>query len=200
MTPGHAERGDSLAAHDLLLEVVGLAQRTHTLVDKIDRHVEKMEVILLVREPTAEPAANAYEGLRKQVVAVSTDRLRLLSQLVQFDAALRNKADNAVLHSLVDSWFEEAGLQRIEDLDRPDRELLFGRLDAGGASEDGLEMVDPAYVDVVTGRVVRQGQLRGINPQRFEASHDDDNGAVDPQAPDASAHATGHRPERKERA
>ena len=62
-------------------------------LDQLDRRSEKMEVILMVREPTAGVAAEAYDGLRKQVVAAMTERMAHLQQLVQLDAALTAGAD-----------------------------------------------------------------------------------------------------------
>ena len=194
MRPDYGEHGDMTVARNLLDDVADVSQRTYALVDKIDRHIEKMELILLVREPTAEPAADAYEGLRKQVAAMSSDRIRLLSHLVHFDAALRNGADAGQLRKMVDSWFEESGLERIEDLSHPDHELLFRRLDQDGASDaepadEELDVVDPAYRDAGTGRVIREGHVRGIRPRQAGAPHGD--GASRASEADAAAESTG---------
>src|SRR5579885_2330521 len=116
-----------------------------------------METVLMVREPSSVAAAEAYEGLRKQVVNAVSERLTHLSQLVQLDAALRHGAERDALEKLTDSWFEQASLARIDDANHPERDVLFELVsDHGGL----FEVLEPAYVDTLTGRVIRPGRAR----------------------------------------
>lgn len=126
-------------------------------LDQLDRRSEKMEVILMVREPTAGVAAEAYDGLRKQVVAAMTERMAHLQQLVQLDAALTAGADANVVGKLVRSFADQASLSRVTDMEHPDRDMLFELVeDLGGR----LEVLEPAYMDAITGRVIRRGSMR----------------------------------------
>ena len=137
-----------------LLAEVG---ETHKAVDDIDRRMDKFEVVLMVREPSSTAAAEAYEGLRRQVIGASTERWAHLAQLAQFDAALRYGADGATLRTMVEDWIEQAALDRVADPSHPQGSLLFELVeDLGGA----LEIVEPAYQDRTTGRVVRRGRTR----------------------------------------
>ena len=126
-------------------------------LDQLDRRLEKMETILLVREPGSVAAAEAYEGLRRQVVNAVSERLLHLSQLVQFDVALRQGATADEMVRLLDGWLEQASLRRVVDPHHAEHELLYDLVsDAGGP----LEILAPAYVDSVNGRVIRTGRAR----------------------------------------
>lgn len=133
---------------DELAEVRGL-------VGDVERRLDRIELVSIVREPSTNAAADAYEGLRRQVVAAASSRMAHLAQVVEFDLALARGADRAVLGSLVEGWFAQAGVQRIADPGHADADLLFELVgDRGGA----LMVLEPAYRDSVTGRIVRQGR------------------------------------------
>jgi hypothetical protein len=126
-------------------------------LDLLDRRVEKMEIVIMVREPSSTAAADAYDGLRKQVVNAVSERLNHLSQLVQLDVALNHAVDPDQLTKLVNSWFEQAALIRVDDPQHPQRDALFELVaDQGGA----YEVLQPAYLDTLTGRVIRLGRAR----------------------------------------
>ncbi|WP_300608297.1 hypothetical protein [Trebonia sp.] len=138
-------------------ELRAAVERITGQIDQLDRRAEKMEVILMVREPTTNVAAEAYEGLRKQVVTAVSERMAHLTQLVQLDAALTAGADADSVGKVVRGWIEQASLQRIVDPDHPQRDLLFEMVeDLGGR----YEVLEPAYMDAVTGRVIRRGSIR----------------------------------------
>jgi hypothetical protein len=126
-------------------------------LDLLDRRVEKIETVTMVREPSSTAAAEAYDGLRKQVVNAVSDRLNHLSQLVQLDVALNAGAGADQLAKLVDAWFEQAALLRVDDPQHPRRDAVFELVaDQGGA----YEVLEPAYVDTLTSRVIRLGRAR----------------------------------------
>jgi|SRR5690349_10773708 hypothetical protein len=116
-----------------------------------------MEVILMVREPATGVAAEAYDGLRKQVVAAMTERMAHLQQLVQLDAALIGGADADTVGRLVRGFADQASLSRVTDAEHPDRDMLFELVDDLGGR---LEVLEPAYVDTITNRVIRRGSMR----------------------------------------
>jgi hypothetical protein len=137
-----------------LLEAVG---RMSGQLDQLDRRAEKMEVILMVREPSTAVAAEAYDGLRRQVVTAVTERMAHLAQLVQIDAALTAGADAESVGKLVRGFLEQSSLERVTDPDRPERDLFFEMVEDLGGEHEVLE---PAYVDAVTGRIIRRGAIR----------------------------------------
>lgn len=130
----------------------------------------------MVREPSSQVAADAYDGLRKQVVSAVSARQSHLAQLVQLDAALSGNADRETLVTFAAAWFEQASLLRVLDADHPDLDVLFETVeDLGGP----VQILAPAYVDAVTGRLIRTGRLRrGPVPQRTVAGEPPGGGAA----------------------
>jgi hypothetical protein len=139
-----------------LQSTLGQLVRAH---DQLDRRTEKMETILMIREPSSTAAADAYEGLRKQVVGAVSERLSHLSQLVQMDHAIALGADHEVLAKMVASWCEQASLERITDVNHPQADTLFELVDDAGGE---LMLLEPAYADRLTGRLIRQGRARRL--------------------------------------
>ena len=127
------------------------------LLDKVDRSIERIEIVTVVREPNSTVAADAYNGLRKQVIAAVGERNAHLHQLARFDAALSAGADAEELATLVREWLEESSLSVVND---PDVEGAFEVV--GPEDAPDRRVVRPAYVDDVTGRVVRSGILERV--------------------------------------
>jgi hypothetical protein len=122
------------------------------LLDELHRSIERIEIVTVVREPNTGMSADAYNGLRKQVIGAMSERMAHLHQLAQFDASLRAGATSEDLAALVGEWATQAALEVVED---PTREEAFELV--GDETGDGRRLVRPAYLDSVTGRVVRGG-------------------------------------------
>ena len=128
-------------------------QSEQLLVD-MKRLLDRIDTALIVRDPGTSMAADAYEGLRKQVVASATARLQHMAQLAEFDVALRRGASTEDLLILVDQWLRQAGIERIDD---PTVRDVWESTPSPGAD---VEVDIPAYADSVTNRLVRQGRLK----------------------------------------
>jgi hypothetical protein len=127
------------------------------VVDKVDRSVERIEIVTVVREPNSTVAADAYNGLRKQVIAAVGERNAHLHQLVQFDSALRAGGTVEDLGALVREWLSQASVQVVDD---PGLEDAFEVVGPDGGPD--RRVVKPAYVDGLTGRVVREGLVERV--------------------------------------
>lgn len=134
------------------------------LVDRIDRNVERIELATLVREPDTPLSADAYDGLRKQVIAATGARNAHLHQLVQFDVALRAGASADDLRALVAEWFGQASVQIVDDASVEQAFEFVGDGDGDGAAR----VVDPAYVDGQTGRVIKAGLAERVADEKEE--------------------------------
>lgn len=134
---------------------------TRDLARQIERRLDKMETVLIIREPSSQVAADAYDGLRKQVVTALQERQAHVTQLVQFAAALENGADAQTLKSMVDGWLESSHVIVTADTTTADADLLFQVIENLGGD---IEVVAPAYVDGSTNRVIRQGRIRHAAP------------------------------------
>lgn len=139
---------------------------TRDLARQIERRLDKMETVLIIREPSSQVAADAYDGLRKQVVSALQERQAHVTQLVQFAAALENGADAQTLKSMVDGWLESSNVIVTTDTTTADADLLFQVIENLGGD---IELVAPAYVDGSTSRVIRQGRIRRSAPSAVAA-------------------------------
>ena len=123
-------------------------------LDAIERNVDRIELATLVREPGNATSVDAYSGLRKQVVAAASERMAHLAQLSQVDVAVRDGVVAEQLVPLVDEWLRQSDLERSEDVGRSE---LFQIVAGEGPV---VVVIQPSYVDRVTGRIVRQGLAR----------------------------------------
>ena len=129
------------------------SRETEQLLTTMERQIDRIHTALIVRDPGTTLSADAYEGLRKQVIASASSRLQHVAQLAEFDVALRRGASAEDLAALIDQWLGQAGIERVED---PSVQGAWETDAIGHAAEVEI----PAYVDGVTGRLVRQGRLR----------------------------------------
>lgn len=124
--------------------------RTKELEHKLDL----IYTALVVRDPGTSMAAEAFEGLRKQVIAGATARHAHVAQLAEFDVALRRGASADDLMKLTSQWLDQAGVVRVDD---PAQRDAFESTVRPGVP---VEVDIPAYLNTVTGQLVRQGRLR----------------------------------------
>jgi hypothetical protein len=117
--------------------------------------VARIESALVVRDPGNARSAEAYEGLRRTVVAAGRDRRRHLAHLVAFAEAVDAGVAADDLRRMIEQWCTEEGLERSSDATQTQ---FFRVLDSG---EGEIEVTTPAWVDTaVEGppALVRQGQ------------------------------------------
>ena len=145
-------------------------------LDKVDRNMERIEIVTMVREPNTGIAADAYDGLRKQVIASAGERVAHLHQLAQFDSAVRAGASMEQLGALVREWMGQASLLVVEDADLADAFDFVGPEDA-----TGVRVSRPAYVDSVTGRIVRKGVAERVEEVDARDASGGESRAVDDQ-------------------
>ena len=122
-------------------------------VSELSRQLDSIYTALVIRDPGTPISAETYEGLRRQIIAGAQERLAHLVQLTEFDVALRSGADVETLGRLVNSWLTQAGVGVVVE---PGDDLQFEAVTGDGPWEVAL----PAYVDVPTGRTIRQGRLQ----------------------------------------
>jgi hypothetical protein len=129
------------------------SRRLRDQLTALDERLARIEGMLLLKDPGAARAAEAYEGLRRQVVGATAERTAHLVHLAQFDAALTAGEPTDALARLAADLLAQAGLERCHDPAQP------GAFDSDlpDASSD-VRVVEPAYVEAHTGRVVRRGR------------------------------------------
>lgn len=138
-------------------------ERIEELLVGLGHDAELLRTVLIIREPDTVTAANAYEGLRKQIVAVAQEHWQNLAQLVEIDVSINHTDDMDVIRRLVDDWLNRAGVRRIDKPETPD-ELSDLFEDLGGRGPV-VEIRGPAYVDGATGRIIRKGRMARTRPR-----------------------------------
>lgn len=140
-------------ADELLLD---LQQR----IKGLEHQAELIKTVLIVKEPNTVQAAQSYEGLRKLVVASAAERRSHLTQLVAMSVAVSRATSVADLVPQVQEWMEQAGVAALAELPAGhEASHLFE--DVAGLGLDGpMEIVEPAYVDIQTGSVLRLGRAQ----------------------------------------
>lgn len=131
-------------------------RRTEEEVLLLGRTVGEIHASLVVRDPGNRLSAEAYDGLRKTVIAGATQRRAHLVQLVEFATALERGADTQQLRSLVEEWLIQADVAQFTDPSRPECfEIL-------GGSGEGLAVLAPAWIDSQTGALIKRGTAERI--------------------------------------
>lgn len=126
----------------------------------LEQQAELIKTVLIVKEPNTVHASEAYEGLRKQVVAAAAERRSHLAQLVAMSVAVSRATSVADLVPQVREWLDQAGVVALVDVP-PGSDISHVFEDVGGEGLAGpIEVVEPAYVDAQTSSVIRLGRAR----------------------------------------
>jgi hypothetical protein len=137
---------------------------------EVDERQQRLVDLLTTGDSGSAVAADAYDGLRRQILSATADRIAHLAQLVQLRHTVANASSLEELAKHIDAWMEMADLQTVTDLDHPEGDTFFEVL---GGEGNGLELLEPAYVDGRSGRVVRQGRVRRVpGPEVDEVGSD----------------------------
>jgi hypothetical protein len=131
---------------------------------RLEHEAELMRNIFIVKEPDTVHAANAYEGLRKQVVAATSERMSHLTQLAFMAVAVDRASSVDDLRPQVQEWLRQAGVVEVREVPASTRPSdLFEDVDGGTLDHaTAVEVLEPAYVDSQTGRLLRLGRARPV--------------------------------------
>lgn len=116
--------------------------------------VERIDASLVVRDPGNVRSADAYDGLRKQIAVSAGDRRRLLVLLTELGEAIRRKEDHQSLQARFDEWSSQAGIGVLSEFNSEH----FDYVETDGSE---VEMSQPAYVEIESGRTIRRGVASG---------------------------------------
>lgn len=138
-------------------EVNETLQRLVDEVAELRHRTEMMQLVFVVKEPDAVRAAEAYDGLRKQIIASSAERRAHLAQVVEMAVTCRRAESVADVSVRVDEWMAQSGIAVISDPRRPGAANATDLFEIVGDNDGQLTVVEPAYVDGNTGSIVRRG-------------------------------------------
>jgi hypothetical protein len=129
---------------------------------RLEHEAELMRTVLIVKEPGSALAADAYNGLRKQVVAAAAERRSHMVQLATMAVAVHRATSVSDLVPQVQEWMAQAGVVELHGAPRGwQAQDLFEDLEGNGLAGAGdIDVVEPAYVDSKTEAVLRLGRAR----------------------------------------
>jgi hypothetical protein len=138
-------------------------------VKDLRQQAELIKTVLIVKEPNTIHSAEAFEGLRKSVVASTQSRRGVLRQLISISVAINRAKSLDDLRPQVEEWLAQAGLATLSLVpDEQEAAALFE--DIGDEGLDGpIEVVEPAYVEIESGSLLRQGRARLASVEGAEA-------------------------------
>ena len=116
--------------------------------------VERIDASLVVRDPGNVRSADAYDGLRKQIAVSAGDRRRLLVLLTELGEAIRRKEDHQSLQARFEEWSSQSGISVLSEFDSEHFDYLE-------TDTTGVEISQPAYVEIESGRTIRRGVASG---------------------------------------
>lgn len=129
---------------------VGWARRRDRL-DEVHDLLQRIDTALIVRDPGTARSADAYEGLRRQVVASAGDRRKHIVQLTELAEALRRGDDPESLRSRAEEWLLQANVVTVGDVS------IVEAFEFTGEGDGAAKLLTPAYVDGATGSLIRRG-------------------------------------------
>lgn len=145
-------------------QVAIVADRQGRIEEDLRRTAQEMSALtaaLVVREPATATAAQAYDGLRKAVMAGAQARRELLVNLVELTELLDHDVDIEDVRSLVEELRLRAHL--VQDVDVAARPAHFTVLDGVG---DSVRVNKVAWVDEQTGALIKRGLAERVTSQR----------------------------------
>ncbi|MFE6745284.1 hypothetical protein ACFVGM_05465 [Kitasatospora purpeofusca] len=104
------------------------------------------------------PSGVLAAAVRKAVLEEFRTRAQFAGRLAEVDALLRSRAGDSpeVVESAMSAHLRELQLLRVTEPEASDRFVV-----TEGTGE-ALELLSPAYVDELTGKVILAGQLRRV--------------------------------------
>lgn len=158
--------------------------------DRLDAAIEllqRIDAALVVRDPGTARSADAYEGLRRQVLAAASDRRKHLVQLTELNEALRRGDDVAALRSRTEEWLLQANVDVLHDT------AVTEAFEFVGEGDGPATVIRPAYVDGSTGALIRQGLAERTAASRAtdtSAPAESEDGRTVPDRSEHSGHAS----------
>lgn len=125
----------------------------------IEKLLQRLDAAVVVREPGSARAAEAYEGLRKQIIQSGKSHRTHVAHLLSLSDSLDQGANIELIRDRVNDFMSEIGLRKYSDTSSRE---LFEITEGDGT---GLECIKPAVIEQLedgSNSVVRQGQAKRI--------------------------------------
>ena len=128
-------------------------------LERIENLLNRLDSAVVVRDPGSARAAEAYDGLRKQITQSGKNHRIHTAHLLSLSDSLERGADIELIRDRVEDFLNEIGVQRTFDISI---EQAFEIVEGEGSS---LECIEPAVVESNENgglSIVRLGKARRI--------------------------------------
>jgi hypothetical protein len=132
---------------------------TNRRIRKISSTSKLIKLILTVKEPDAVRAAEAYDGLRKQVVSSASDRRAHLNHLAEIAIAVRRGSSIEDIAKRCGEWLAQADVRVVQSASTS-QELSDWFETTSEEVDSSPHFLEPAYLDGRTGAVIKRGRAR----------------------------------------
>ena len=126
-------------------------------LERIELLLERLDTALVVRDPGGARSADAFDGLRKQIIQAGTNHRSHIAHLLSLSDSLERNAPPELIRDRVNDFLAELGIVRWTDCSATQ---AFEIVDGEGK---GLECVEAAIVERLDNghlNVIRMGKAR----------------------------------------
>ena len=128
-------------------------------LENIEILLQRLEAAVVVRDPGNAHSADAYDGLRKQIIQSGKNHRIHLAHLISLSDSLQRGADLDLITDRVNDFLSELGVMRISDTNYID---LFEVVEGEGSA---LECIEPAVVEKLDNQTlvpIKLGKARRV--------------------------------------
>lgn len=153
-------------------------------LDRIERLLERLDAAVVVREPGNARSAEAFDGLRKQIIQSGKSHRSHVAHLLSLEDSIERGANVSLVRDRVGDFLRELGIERTTDVRMAD---WFEVVEGAGPL---LECIQPAVIERLDGNhvaLVRLGKARAlptpeISVNQAESSASADSGFIEARA------------------
>jgi hypothetical protein len=134
---------------------------------QIEHLLHRLDAAVVVRDPGNAHSAEAYDGLRKQIIRSGTNHRAHLAHLLALSDSLERGAGIELIRDRVKDFLAELGVRPISDYLYPE---LFDVVETIQGEEDGVKVLEPAVAEQMDDgnfNPIRKGKVRLIKGPEF---------------------------------
>lgn len=159
-------------------------------LNEIERLLNRLDAAVVVRDPGNAHSAEAYDGLRKQIIRSGTNHRAHLAHLIALSESLDRGAGIELIRDRVKDFLAELGVKPISDYIYPE---LFEIVETIQGEQDGVEVLEPAVAEQMDDgkfNPIHKGKVRLIKGPEFIPTQDSETSIV-AHGPTATAQREG---------
>lgn len=110
-------------------------------LEDIEHLLHRLDTAIVVRDPGSSRSADAFDGLRRQIIQASKNKRSHTAHLVGLAQSIERGGSLELVKDRVDDFLKELGVEFLSDTSFPD---AFEVVEGEG---EGLECIEPAVIE-----------------------------------------------------